>query len=204
MSHIDSYDHEFLGYLGYLPIYHPLEAFGQGIPWGDYDFGAGPGNLVLGGGSGEHPGLVVHRLECLAARFIYEQLSEEELASLEKGERELLSGLAFEDSARLFEFCDWRVSQYHALYEMAVKSAYTTLNEDQEVEEWLALSLGEFIYFSLPDLNPEHDKLLSIASRFRIDPLMENVRITPPGYPLDRGRRREADEVRWGVSRWQD
>lgn len=56
MSYIDGFDHEIIGTLGYLPIYHPLEAIEGDGGWGAYDFNASPQNLVLGGGSGEHPG----------------------------------------------------------------------------------------------------------------------------------------------------
>ncbi|WP_417533835.1 hypothetical protein [Marinobacterium stanieri] len=51
MSYIDSYDHEYIGSLGYLPIYRPLQVI-EGDKWGGYDFSATPDNIVLGGGSG--------------------------------------------------------------------------------------------------------------------------------------------------------
>ncbi len=41
MSHIDSFRHQLVGYLGYLPVYHPLEEI-------DGDFRCSPRQLVLG------------------------------------------------------------------------------------------------------------------------------------------------------------
>jgi hypothetical protein len=76
MSYIDCFDHEYIGRLGYLPIYRPLQVI-EGEEWGAYDFSATPDNLVLGGGSGEHPGLVIHKLECAAAKFLYYHIDEE-------------------------------------------------------------------------------------------------------------------------------
>ena len=73
MSYIDAYDHEYIGSLGYLPIYRPLQVI-DGDKWGGYDFSATPDNLVLGGGSGEHPGLVVHKPGSLVAKFLYDQI----------------------------------------------------------------------------------------------------------------------------------
>ena len=48
MSYIDSFDHEYIGSLGYLQIYRPLQEI-KGDKWGEYDFSAKPNNLILGG-----------------------------------------------------------------------------------------------------------------------------------------------------------
>ena len=47
MSYIDSFDHEYIGHLGYLPLYHSLVEV-EGDKRGSYDFSASPQNLVLG------------------------------------------------------------------------------------------------------------------------------------------------------------
>ena len=68
MSHIDSYDHEYIGRFMYLPVYHPLQEV-ERYKWGEEDFGFTPANLVIGGGSG---GLACAKRaaahECTAAR----------------------------------------------------------------------------------------------------------------------------------------
>jgi hypothetical protein len=56
MSYIDTFDHELVGFFAGLPLYRPLEIVaGSG---GD-EFGCTPLQLVLGGGSGEHPAVVL-------------------------------------------------------------------------------------------------------------------------------------------------
>ena len=56
MSYIDTFDHELVGFFAGLPLYHPLET----VTGSDGDeFGCTPRQLVLGGGSGEHPAVVL-------------------------------------------------------------------------------------------------------------------------------------------------
>ena len=203
MSHIDSYDHEYIGQLGYLPIYHPLQHI-EKVRWGDYDFGADPSNLVLGGGSGEHPGLVLHKLECFVAKFLLSAISEKEEASISEEDRDFLANLVYSKHEHIFEFCEWRVDEYSRLHEMA-KTGTTgePLREDQTVEDWLMLSIGEFVYYSLPELNPEKERLDKIFGKFSFYPSMFNVNIPPPGYPEERGRLLKDGEVIWGVHRFK-
>ena len=203
MSYIDSYNHEYIGRLGYLPIYRVLENIGSG-EWGAEDFTATPNNLVLGGGSGEHPALVVHKLESLVARFLFDQLTEEEQKKLSKEDRDYIDSLYYNDSD-ILEFCDWSIARYSYFRKMA-KKAYTPLKKDEgiyeEVEDWLYRSLGELIYFSLPELNPEQEKLQSIFAPFEVYASMRNVICTPPNYPPKGGRIVENGKLKWGLHRW--
>lgn len=200
MSHIDSYDHEYIGSLGYMPIYHPLQII-KADKWGGYDFSATPDNLVLGGGSGEHPGLVVHKLESLVAKFLYDQISEEEEDCISVENMDYIQELCFADN--IFEFCGWSILQYANFKEMAEANIFNTpLGKGEEVEEWLTMSLGELVFYSLSSLNPEHNKLKSIFDRFEIQDRMQNVACVPPGYPKRGGRRVENGKVKWGLHRW--
>ena len=160
MSYIDCFDHEYIGSLGYLPIYRPLQVI-EGDGWGSYDFSASPKNLVLGGGSGEHPGLVIHKLESLVANFLYLQINDEKEAKISKENIDYITNICYEND--VLEFCGWSIRQYVSLTEMAKSTAFTIpLKEGEEVEDWLCKSIGELIYFSLHELNPEHEKLSSI------------------------------------------
>ncbi len=184
MSYIDIFQHEYLGHLGYLPIYHPLENIEEGG-----DFNATPANLILGGGSGEHPALVIHHLESLVAHFLSEQISDQELDKIPKEDRDFFCDLLsfYSDS---LEFCGWSVDRYIALNKMAKSTAFiTALKKKQSVEEWLCLSLGEFVFFSLPELNAHHERLVKIFSPFCIPASICNVSFPPPGYPLGGGFR---------------
>lgn len=202
MSFIDSYDHEFIGTLGYYPIYHPLEEI---IAFADCDFNASSRNLVLGDGSGGLSALVVHKLECLAAHFLYDQLIDDEIEQLSDTDREYLDDLVCEPFDAIFEFFDWSIRDYSSLPQMAMSRAFMApFNEDgdEEVESWLCRSLGELIYFSLPDLNPEHERLESIFKNFEIHATMENVRCSPPGYPTPGGRKLVDGKHVFGICRW--
>ncbi len=200
MSYIDCFDHEHIGMLGYLPIYHPLENI-EGDKWGGYDFSATPENLILGGGSGEHPGLVLHKLECLAARFLHDQITDEEEANLSKEDKDYLIDLCYSDD--VLEFCSWTINHYAAMKEMAQsKSFLAPLGENEEVEEWLCKSVGELIFFSLSELNPAHGRLTEIFAPFELHATMRNVACVPPGYPSCGGRRIIDGKVVWGQNRW--
>ena len=201
MSHIDSWDHEFVGTLGYLPIYHPL----QDIPkakWGDPDFGATPANLVLGGGSGEHPGLVLHRLECFVAHFLADQLSDKDEEKLSEEAHELLAELTV-DHDELFEYCGWRIDQKARFYQMAQSAAFMNpLGEGEPLEYWLLSTFGELVYYAMPELNPYHEELKGIFAPFEIYPTMSNVRAVPHGYRKEGGRIVEDGKLTWGIHRF--
>ncbi|MBQ4810367.1 hypothetical protein J8M20_03430 [Pseudoalteromonas luteoviolacea] len=202
MSYIDSIDHEYIGKIGYLPIYHPLEEV-KGEKWGAYDFGASPKNLVLGGGSGEHPGLVIHNLPSVVAKYLYFNLTEEEEGLLTQEEEEYITDLYYTDEEEILEFCGWTVRQHSDLFKMASSELMAeSVGDDEDVEDWIIRSIGELVFFSLPDLNPEHEKLVKIFSKFTINATMSNVVCIPPGYPTIGGRKIENSQIKWGIHRW--
>lgn len=183
MSYIDSFDHEYIGSIGYLPIYHPLEEV-KGEKWGAYDFNASPNNLVLGGGSGEHPGLVIHNLASVVTKYLYFNLTDEEENQLTKDEEEYILDLYYVNTYEILEFCSWSIRQYSDFLKMASSELLSApIEDDEDVEDWIIRSIGELVFFSLPDLNPEHEKLSKIFSKFTINATMQNVVCVPPGYP---------------------
>ena len=200
MSYIDTFDHEYLADLGYLPIYRPLVRV-DGGHWGSYDFSATPENLILGGGCGEHPGLVLHNLGSVAATFVYAQLTEEEEDTLPQDTQHKLLDLFYAEGR--LEFCSWSIEQYANLRDMAQSPAMSTpLSDGQKVEDWLIQSLGEFIWFSLPDLNPHQDFLLQVLDGRELPAPIRNVKCHPPGYPLCAGRHIINGKLKWGNYRW--
>ncbi|CAI8838426.1 hypothetical protein [Kosakonia quasisacchari] len=200
MSYIDSFDHELIGRLGYLPLYRPLEVI-AGEVWGGYDFSASPDNLILGGGSGEHPGLVVHHLPALVTRFLYAQLNDADEERLSAEDKAFVDDLYF--TSDTLEFCRWQIADYANLHKMAQSEAFMTpLSEEMTVEAWLERSLGELIWYALPELNRHHSKLQQIFAPFHIVPTMRNIAIEPPGYPPSGGRTTENGRLKWGNVRW--
>ena len=158
--------------------------------------------LILGGGSGEHPGLVIHNIESVVAKYLYFQLSDEEENSLTEEEEGYVTDLYYANTDEILEFCSWSIRQYSDLLNMAKSDLLSCpLDDDEDVEDWLIRSIGELVYYSLPDLNPEHEKLAKIFSRFKMN-IMQNVVCTPPGFPKIGGRILKDGEIKWGVHRW--
>lgn len=189
MSYIDSIKHELVGYINGLPIYHPLETIKDGA-WGEYDFSCSPENLVIGGGSGEHPALVVHHLGSLVARYLLlcieknvEHFSDR-IPTPPEETVDRLSDIAF-DTGETLEFCNWSMTHIRDFVDLAKSPLHQTpLHETQDPEEWIKESIGEFVYFSLPELNPFHAEMIrlpGINDGF-LGYWMKNVTCPPPNY----------------------
>ena len=198
MSYIDTFDHQYVGEFAALPIYYPRTQVESG---GGEDFGCGPNNLVLGGGSGEHPALVLHRLDCLAMHFLFHAVDEHDKEERDWNDQfgdfpiwDYLN-VPFTD---LFEYADWSVKDYHYFYERcsspAMNFPYFTDNYFSfSFEQWLAVSFGELVWFSFPShltnfipIRKVYPNLLSIT---------DNITIPPPGYPERFGRKLVRDQV---------
>jgi hypothetical protein len=158
MSYIDTLRHERLGSLLGLALYHPLET--RRAPRGSYDFGCTPFNLVLGGGSGEHPALVVHQLEQLVHYYLLYRLEllgedrpDEDKDASGRLEARLLEALR--PLQECYEFCGWTVEQVADLLPQARQACWSAPydpDRHDSFEHWLAYCLGEFLWFMRPDL----------------------------------------------------
>lgn len=203
MSHIDSYDHEYIGRLAYLPVYHPLQEVERNR-WGEEDFGFTPANLILGGGSGEHPGLVIHKLECCVARFLVEAISDRDLDKLSQEDQNFLNDLANESYHKILEFCGWYVHHYAEFHEAIYSKAVFGPEEDERVEDWLIGNIGELVYYALPELNPEQERMQQMVTNFDFYPRYQNINCPPPGYPPSGGRKIIDGQLKWGCHRFYD
>jgi hypothetical protein len=198
MSYIDTFDHEYLGDFADIPLYHPIVNV-EGS--GDRDFSCSPDNLVLGGGDGEHLGLVFHRLDCLALRYVIHAIpdGEESLSIHDQfADFPIMDYLEFEYSS-LFEYAGWSVRDFHAFYE---RGSSSDLNlpydekDDSSFEDWLALSIGEFVWFELPDLIQDLQPVRMLYPELK--PIAGNVLMAHPGSPKKYGRKVIEGEVVWG------
>lgn len=181
MSHIDSYKHEIVGLLGCLPVYHPLEDIPGSQDGEEFDFSCTTEQLVIGGGSGEHPGLVLLDAASAVAEFVYEC-----------GDFELSDGLKSHLSGVIglpphFNFAGWSTEDHHDFYELCVNGSLPNAFETQSditLEAWLHLGFGEFIYYAMPHLaaqliekiKPHH----SSAGHIHYN----NITLIPPGMPV--------------------
>ena len=170
MSYIDTLHHERVGSLAGYPLYHPTMEHKSSEGWGAADFAAGPQNLVLGGGSGEHPGLVVHqfdqivRLYLLHAIDLHVGVGKERSPEMEAFEDDLLQGLELRFD-RMFEFCGWGIEQMATFLEQAKAGPNLGTPYSPEahtsVEHWLAYCLGEFCVMDMLTLaGPDIARLL--------------------------------------------
>ncbi|AYQ27540.1 MULTISPECIES: hypothetical protein [unclassified Polaromonas] len=194
MSAVDCFKHEFLGYLNGLPIYHPLEKVTlEDTGRGYREFACDESSLVIGGGSGEHPALVIHGIDSLVAKYLLHDLDmsaahdQRRPATPSTDAIDRLVDIVEADSHSLV-FHDWTMQHHRRFCEHAMSPLnQTPLGEKEAAEQWIKLSLGEFVYFSLPELCPRLGEMQDLAGLFKEDGWeagywMGNVSCPPPGY----------------------
>ena len=181
MSYIDSFDHVLVGYFAGLPVFRPLvdiEYPEDGTD--DEDFGCTRHQIVIGGGSGEHPGLVLERPGAAMAAFALKanifEIPEPDRADL----------LSYITEAPIHQRYGWRPHQTEQFESLCRSPAlYRPHEPDHEaLSDWLTLGFGEFAYLAMPDLDAEMSKRLRAFQRK--SPLhieYNNILIPPPGFP---------------------
>ena len=226
MSYIDTFDNEFVGYFGGIPVYHPLEVV-PALPDDDpRDFACGPENLVIGGGSGEHPGIVVkapgEAVVCFVRAWLDEEnpfLSPEVRQAIQPAieawpdvdvdrpdvdvER-LWSEWRRGEWRHVFEFAGWRAADYVEFSGRCASRAFHRPydpGKDGSLEHWLAASVGEFILLAMPELAEDAVQRLGDLRRHVSGGIYMNLLLVPPGYPVW-GRREVDNQVNWGISAW--
>jgi hypothetical protein len=226
VSYIDSFDHEFVGYFGGLPVYHPLEVVPADPDDGPRDFACGPDHLVIGGGSGEHPAIVVKEPGETVACFVRAWLHWHQWQYPEEHAALRPAVDAWPDASgrvetcgywrRVFEFAGWQAADHVAFSRRCSSPAFCrpfTPHEDGSVhpfapggdgclERWLAVSVGEFILLAMPELASDAIRRLGELRPHISEGLYCNILLLPPGYPCW-GRREVGHQVTWGVSAWQ-
>jgi len=208
MSYIDTFDHEFIGFIAGLPIYLPLETVtASDIP---SEFGCSPQNLIIGGGDGEHPAIIVTDLLKAATHFVLVIVHESESEVALSDELTQFLDDAWVGSDFLL-FPGWDIASY-ATFEQRCKSLACQTPYDQDrfkssisIESWLVASIGEFVYFSMSNRCGALQAITPSIAPMLQRPTFLNVTIPAPGTPLIWGRKRDASEnVQWGVSHWAE
>jgi len=185
MSYIDTIRHERLGTLVGLALYHPFER--RAARRSSYDFGCSPFNLVLGGGSGEHPAIVVHHLHHIVRYYVLLRLEmtradgKDDGAAVGTLESRILE-VDLEPLLECLEFCGWTLEQLANLVRSANDPTLPApYNPDvhSSVEHWLAYSFGEFLWYDRPDLAGGEVEALKAAEpcleQWMSAPVMRNV-----------------------------
>jgi hypothetical protein len=186
MSYIDSYNHEIVGMFGDLPVYHPLEDIpGSESPDEDGEFACATSQLVIGGGDGEWPGLVVTSPVGAVAQFlVYAFEDDEELET--RGWNTVVDEFLYTE--KIFNFSGWGVRDHHVFYELcnslAMAHSYKHEKEVRNFETWLACGIGESIFFSMPDLATPIMSKLSDPYKGMKHIQFNNIMAIPPNMPV--------------------
>jgi hypothetical protein len=200
MSYIDTFDYELVGFFAGLPLYHPLEAVAGA---GGDEFGCTPRQLVLGGGGGEHPAVVLRQPPAAVMAFLQAALPAD-APTLAPESQLLLYALPPLDEC--LHFAGWGIADFVAFHERCRAPSFVSpyrVEHDGALEAWVLCNLGEFVYFAMPELAPDvPTQLADVCAQVR-RPRYFNVQILPPGYGAPAGRRRSAaGDVLWGAYAW--
>jgi hypothetical protein len=217
MSYIDTFDHEFVGYLAGVPIYHPLEV----VPASEADareFGCDPGCLVIGDGPGWHAAIVCRQLDDMVRHFVRGwavwqhtfdvEVIPAEVRVLPAWQAALAVPAEIPDS--LLEFAGWSADQLAEFRERCSSSGQPrpfSPARDDSLASWLVGTIGEFVLLAMPDLAPlaarEFAELrVPIQNAMRPETNYENILLAPPGY-RPWGRREADGTLHWGAPAWQ-
>jgi hypothetical protein len=195
MSYIDTSDHSYVGTIFDLP--HPLSTY-------DDEFNADPSNLVIGGGSGEHPAMVIRSLDICVLYFIefvcsMTEVKEPEYCNThsERLDEYYMNELDYSWGMRNVEKFSASINKHFESLIIGGDKIFPYHTENR-----LLIMLGEFLFYS-------GRKLLSKELQADIQDfdasnlaLFSAVNVPPPGYPVS-GRLtfRHGDQykVMWGL-----
>jgi hypothetical protein len=186
VSHIDSFRHEIVGYFGWIAVYHPLEPING-------DFACTPEQLVLGGGSGEHPALVFESPTACVARFLHDRLTRaldapprhDPLHPVAEVWMEAVAPHADASPNALLTYYEWERHTHEAFREKATREGLPhSLRPDEDLEDWLIRGIGAFVFFAMPGLAPAILSRLDAPYSYGIDPEPNNIRLILPNAPV--------------------
>jgi hypothetical protein len=188
MSHIDSFRHQIVGLFGPLPVYRPLEDI-------DGDFQCTTAQLLLGGGSGEHPAMVLKRPTTAAARYLHHCLTSgviKRLGEAPTAEREAIrvatSPYLDQPNEDVIVYYEWSAATHEHFERLcrsdALPNRYPIYADSIRLEDWLILGLGEFVFFAMPDLAADMMSRLSDPYRGFQHVYFNNIMLIPPNMPV--------------------
>lgn len=214
VSYIDIFDHEFVGYFGGTPVYHPIEVVPRLPTDGPEDFGCGPENLVIGGGSGEAPAIVVKQPGETVKWFVRSWINWCTLYNPPMYTTIAQAAGRWPDSvppqeteeywSEVFEFAGWQLEYRETFTTRCASQAFShpyCPDDGTTLERWIAESVGEFVLYAMPELAALEIQRLGELRGHIAQELYGNILLLPPGYPVW-GRREVNKKVVWGLSAW--
>ncbi len=206
MSEIGCYRHLTVGYLYGWPLHEPLEPVSFGKDRAANVATCSPGELVLGGGDGEWPALVFHRLDYCVARLLASAFNP--AASPPNQEVLSMCAEAHMDN-EVLEYRDWTFDNHRVFYHSCHSDFTSDIGLATEpcgsvigFERWLMYCVAEFVYISLPTILPVIERWrrqLGLSGyTFR------KIMLPPPGYGADGWPMPPAEECPGlGTFRWE-
>jgi hypothetical protein len=160
MSAIDGSSHLRIGMLLGVPLYQLLEdnlSLGHRNPQDGHQIPkhlihptVPSGALVIGGGSGEHPAIVLYDPNHCVARYLEFCLRFEPV----KMDAELRTACAnMQGDFQTVEYCNWR-NQNHLDFRRRCSWLYDPYRDELSFEGWLLIAVGEFIFQLIPSFSP--------------------------------------------------
>lgn len=136
MSAIDSIKHERIGTYNGLPVYKPFHnSEDRSVP-------CKVGDLVLGGGSGEHPALVITNIDRLVFQYLLNHVEDELPINL----RVRYLAVPF---VKCFQYHYWSMANFHQFVEnMLLKDKF----DHYQIENNMADFLGKLVLEKHQDL----------------------------------------------------
>ena len=181
MSHIDSFKHEIVGMFGPIAVYHPLEDIGG-------DFTCGPDSIVIGGGSGEWPAIVVKNPNAAVATFLATELQSDELKRVKDEWLEIIRPHYDFAQDKIIEFSRWLVSDYAEFQKICCASVmqnqFDSDSHNRGLEDWLICGIGEFIFYAMPELAPAIMSKLENPYSYFGHIRYNNIMLIPPNMPV--------------------
>ena len=217
MSAIGTSHFFLLGYFYGVPLYQPLWPVQINLhPFDKRGANAEPGQLVLGGGSGEHPAIIFRDVEYCVADLLCSKWSPV-CQDMPHEIRKHAGSPASEAPRDALEFCQWTAEDHQRFREMcahdyalfADKNSFAELDEEVFVDEdgtefrnppctslelWLCFNIGEFVYAALPGLTPKIQRWRDALGPIQ-RPWFRGILIQPPGYPDEGGRPEDQQET---------
>lgn len=182
MSHIDSFRHAIVGEFIGLPVYLSLEDI-------DGDFDCPAYSLIIGGGSGEHPAIVVSDPCAAVARFLDEELPS---LGLSRKTREAWQACYTlhrqQDDEVILSFCHWTEENQRDFRTRCKSStqsnSFGIYSADKSLYQWLILGIGEFIFFAMPALATDIMTKLEAPYGYFRHIRYNAIMLIPPNMPV--------------------